>query len=269
MGAEPPYPSTLWPSTRLPPTLRSSAEQHWAPVRGERGDLRESALNSAREEVRDGDVLSGIVLCGGRSTRMGRDKARLALTEDETMLERAVRALALLTPDVRLACGLEPRYTELGRPLVLDRFDASGPLAGLESALSSAPAGLVIVVACDMPRLDARVLSALVDAARQRDLDVALLRSARGLEPLCGVWRTSMAHAVRAALDRGDRRVVAAFDTPLANGSLPRVAALEAADLQESDHAPELSDCAFNVNTPEDFERERASFQRAEKAEDA
>lgn len=195
---------------------------------------------------------SAVVLCGGLSSRMGVDKARLEL-DGLSLIARAVRVVQSITPHVRLACGSHPRYEDLGLPLVLDRIAGAGPLAGLEAALASAPEGFVIAVACDMPRIDAGALRALVTAAHERELDVALMRSPRGLEPLCAVWRTSMVHPLRAALERGERRVVAAFEIPLATGALPRVAAVEL------DAAIAREDCVLNVNTPAEFERARSS----------
>lgn len=199
-------------------------------------------------------ALSGVILCGGMSTRMGRDKAHL-LVGDETLIERALRIVSALTPDVVLACGREPRYADLGRPLVCDRFPGAGPLAGLEAALSAAPAGYVVVLACDMPRADARLLERLLQHARTHDLDVALSRSGAGVEPLCGVWSTSMAPHVRAALERGERGVQSLLlnPTPLANGSSPRIGVLD-----PEAGAGSQADFAFNVNTPHDLTLARA-----------
>jgi molybdopterin-guanine dinucleotide biosynthesis protein A len=197
--------------------------------------------------------LSALVLCGGASTRMGRDKARVDL-DGETLIERALRAVTAVAPDARLACGPKARYADLGVPLVCDRFAGAGPLAGLEAGLSAAPPGRVVVLACDMPHADARVLQRLLDHARDNDLDVAVLRSGRGIEPLCAVWSTTVAPLVRAALERGDYGVQALI------AALPRVGALAA------DPASSSGDCAANVNTPADLERERGQVPIAKKA---
>ena len=86
----------------------------------------------------------GVVLCGGQSRRMGRDKARLVL-EGETLVSRAIRALDAVSDEVVLATGERPRYPESGRRCVLDSVPDGGPLAGLagraRSALGSRPAG--------------------------------------------------------------------------------------------------------------------------------
>jgi molybdopterin-guanine dinucleotide biosynthesis protein A len=175
---------------------------------------------------------------------MGRDKARLAVGT-ETLIEHALRVVARVTPDVRLACGPTPRYADLGAPLVCDRVPGSGPLAGIEAGLASAPRGHVIVLACDMPRVDEKLLMALWQYARKHALDVTALRSERGVEPLCAIWSTALLPAVTAALARAElsvRDLIATF---------PRVGVIDA------DGNASVRDAAINVNTPEDLERER------------
>ncbi|MDZ4774957.1 MAG: molybdenum cofactor guanylyltransferase, partial [Planctomycetota bacterium] len=122
------------------------------------------------------------MLCGGRSSRMGSDKAGLAI-DGQSFLERALHVLDAVVTDVRIACGPTPRYLEYGRELVLDRAGDLGPLGGLEAALFSTRAEFVLALACDMPRVDSALLAELVDVAIARDLDVCVLRSTRGIEP--------------------------------------------------------------------------------------
>jgi molybdopterin-guanine dinucleotide biosynthesis protein A len=212
---------------------------------------------------RTSDLVLGVVLCGGASRRMGRDKAELVV-EGRTLLERAAATLASVAHEVVLACGPEPRYAHRGLELVLDRVPGGGPLAGLEAGLarlaergdgSERPEhpqcpqsnGWLVALACDMPRADARVLALLLERARARDLDVCLLASPDGLEPLCAVYRASCLEPVRAALAAGERRMVA-FHGRVAVGVLhtDELAPLGA----------ELAGSAANLNTPEELAAE-------------
>jgi molybdenum cofactor guanylyltransferase len=240
-------------------------EKGWIAERGAIGSPGDAGTDTKprhgaamRAACEAGSHLSGVVLCGGKSSRMGRDKAELAVGS-RSLLEHAAALLAQLTPDVRLACGSQARYAELKLPLVLDRVADAGPLAGLESALASARPGLVIAIACDMPRLEASVLQALVDRAHSGDLDVAMLCSERGLEPLCAVWSTRMSGAVRAALDARQFKMTSVFDAVLADGSKPRVGTIAVSALL-SGRLPTTESAAsalvLNVNTPEDYARE-------------
>ena len=120
---------------------------------------------------------------------MGSDKALLAL-EGRTLLERAVATLSAVADRVVLASGPTPRYADHGLEIALDRWHDAGPLAGLEAALSITPQGFAVVCACDMPRVDARLLGALLSRARDDRADVCLLRTSGGVEPLCGVYHT-------------------------------------------------------------------------------
>lgn len=197
--------------------------------------------------------VSGLVLCGGASRRMGADKALLALGE-LTLLERAVACLAHVAAPVRLACGERARYGELGLPLVCDRVAGGGPLAGIEAGLAAAAesdsGGYLCVLAVDMPRAHAALVAQLLERARADDLDACLLESASGPEPLCAVYHTRLLPRVRAALDAGERKVTS-FLAPAFGAQPARVAWLDV-------RACAADGAELNLNTPADLERERA-----------
>ena len=196
--------------------------------------------------------LTGVVLCGGKSLRMGSDKASLHLA-GATLLERAVELLDSIANETLLACGISARYADLGRPLVLDAYSDGGPLAGLEAALASSRTEWLAVIACDMPRAEGRVLLALLEHAEERGLDACLLETEKGVEPLCAVYHRRCLEPVRAALAAGERKVTAFFSvakpdhTPLIVGSL-----------LERELPDELAvlGVAVNLNTPADLDVE-------------
>lgn len=188
----------------------------------------------------------GIVLCGGASTRMGRDKAGVEL-ERMTLLGRALATLDELAAPVRLACGPAARYADSGRALCLDRWSDGGPLAGLEAGLAAAAPGPVCVVAVDIVLPSSAPLRQLLERLVAGDLDAALLASARGPEPLCGVYHTRVLPLVRAALERGERKVIRWHADALAGRAL-RIAWVPARELG-------LGDELLNLNTPEDLAR--------------
>jgi molybdopterin-guanine dinucleotide biosynthesis protein A len=171
---------------------------------------------------------------------MGRDKALLTLA-GTTLVERAVRALAAVTPRVLLASGSTPRYPELGLECVLDVERGAGPLAGLAAVLARLEQegiAYACVLACDMPNAPAPVFRALLGHARAQGTEVCLVSTAAGGEPLCGVYHVRVLPAVRAALARGERRMNAVHgDVRLALLSTERLG----------------PDCARNLNTPDEF----------------
>lgn len=135
-------------------------------------------------------ALHGLVLAGGRSTRMGRDKATLAY-HGRSQLETS---WALLAPRVT-SCFVSVRPDQVGDPLrarhpqIVDGPEGAGPAAGIVAAQRAHPQAAWLVLACDLPFLDAGTLDALL-AARDPDKLATAFRSAHdGLpEPLCAVY---------------------------------------------------------------------------------
>jgi molybdopterin-guanine dinucleotide biosynthesis protein A len=190
---------------------------------------------------------AGWVLTGGRSSRMGTDKA---------LLEVDGRPLALRVADeITKVCGSvtlvgDPaRYASLGLPVVPDRFADQGPLAGIEAALSASEADWNLVVACDMPSLNAASIEALFAEAEASPaidaIDVVVPEHSDGKrEPLCAVYHRRCAPAVREALDAGTRAVTAMQASLAAQSRLRYV---------RVDWPEEFA----NLNTPEDVTRYR------------
>lgn len=184
---------------------------------------------------------------------MGEDKARLELA-GRSLLERAIACLEPVSDRVLLACGAEPRYAWTGCDVVIDSFPGGGPLVGLEAALAAlvdTDAEWVAVLACDMPRVEAQVFAELLREAHTRELDVCMLASERGPEPLCAVYHRRCLAPLRAALARGERRVTGFHDEPVVEEG-PRTARRLAVGTMTASE-----DVVLNLNTPADLELER------------
>ena len=143
---------------------------------------------------------AGFVLVGGRSSRMGRDKALLrwnshALVEDVAAMVRSVAGNVALV-------GMPERYGSLGLECLPDVRPGLGPLAGIEAALASGRAELNLIAACDMPGIEAMWLRRLVREAGESGALCTMIRDVEGrVHPLCGVYRSECLPAVRRALD--------------------------------------------------------------------
>ena len=194
--------------------------------------------------VSQADV-TGLVLCGGASRRMGRDKALLEW-HGRSLIERALEALAPVAGERLLACGRSPRYEELGFSLVLDETEDGGPLAGLEAGLAAAQGAWVVAVACDMPRLTPGLVEGLLEHAGAADADGAVYEVDGRVEPLCGVYHRRCLPAVRASLAAGRRRMIDFWSGTTERGTPVRVLRLA---------SPNGSAFA-NLNTPDDLARE-------------
>ncbi|MGE0865138.1 MAG: molybdenum cofactor guanylyltransferase [Vicinamibacterales bacterium] len=159
-------------------------------------------------------TISGIVLCGGQSRRMGMDKAALPFG-DETLLQRAVRVAGTVAGKVIIvARGDQELIREdfRGVPvrIVHDAVADQGPLAGLAAGLSASATGISIVIACDMPLIRTAVLQRLIDELGEADACVAVVDGRPS--PLCAVYRSAVAGAATELLAGGERRVTALLD---------------------------------------------------------
>jgi molybdopterin-guanine dinucleotide biosynthesis protein A len=153
--------------------------------------------------------LTGLVLAGGSSRRMGRDKARLEL-DGRDLIGLVVDRLSAICGEV-LIVGTDPTpYSDLGAGLVADVFPGVGVLGGLHAGLRAASCELALAVGCDMPFLDTELLLAFAGWAE--GYDVALLRQDRQVEPLHAAYRRTCIEAMEEAIRAGDRRVVSFFE---------------------------------------------------------
>lgn len=144
------------------------------------------------------------VLVGGRSSRMGTDKAFLN-TGKGPLAAHVAELAAEVCPAVTLV-GDPTLYASLGFPVIPDNHTGLGPLGGIEAALKASPAEWNLIVACDMPALDAVLLESLFTAAE--GFDCALPQHPDGrLEPLCAVYNKRGHAAIEAALAAGIRKV--------------------------------------------------------------
>jgi molybdopterin-guanine dinucleotide biosynthesis protein A len=179
----------------------------------------------------------GLLLSGGASQRMQRDKAQLSYAGEPQLL-RAWRVLSAVTErafvSVRETQRDEPLRAQL--PQLVDSYDAVGPAAGILSAQDAYPEAAWLVIACDLPRLDEATLRTLI-AARDpaKDATVFTSRFDDLPEPLCALWEPS-SHA----------RLKTRFD---AGSYCPRKA------LIQSDIVllPAPGEALDNINTPEEF----------------
>lgn len=193
-------------------------------------------------------VVSGCILCGGASRRMGTDKADLQVGS-RTLLEQAICELDPLCGEVLLASGNRKRETEAGLRCILDETPGAGPLAGIAAALAAASGEYLCVLACDMPGVETRHYQRLLDEMKNRDLDACWFRTAGRDEPLFAVYGKNCLPAMRASLAAGRNKVMEFHEQPGPEGRALLTGTLELS-LEEST-------CSRNLNTPEDLARER------------
>ncbi len=157
----------------------------------------------------------GAVLAGGRSRRMGRDKALIEF-DGTTLLARAVGVLESVFERVVVVAPADRDYERQGFEVAPDVEAGKGPLGGLRTALELAAGDPVFLLACDLPLVEAPVVRWIVEAAvaranadeRGRLADVTLVVDGAGPQPLCALWAASSLPSVMEALEAGDRSVI-------------------------------------------------------------
>ena len=183
-------------------------------------------------------ALRGLVLAGGLSSRMQRDKAALPYagrSQLDRVFELVSRHVDHVLVSVRAGQAADPARAHL--PLLIDAVDGEGPMIGIRSALAADPHAAWLVVACDLPFLSDTTLSHLI-AQRDPARTATAYRSAHdGLpEPLCAIFEPGAAVGLAAAQGHGrhcPRKFLINADTRLLDPLDPR--ALD------------------NVNTPEEY----------------
>lgn len=195
-------------------------------------------------------LVSGAVVAGGRSRRMGRDKRHLDV-DGVALLARAVAAVSAVADDVHVIVAADEDLTDLavlaaGAQLHRDRRQDQGPLAGLEVALTRAAHEVVVVLAGDHPYGEPAVLRLLASRlAETPDALAATIVTDRGPQPLVAAYRRAALTQVVAHLDAGERRATVFLD------ALEPIR-VDAADWQALDPAGRT---ALDVDTPDDVAR--------------
>jgi len=154
-------------------------------------------------------LIEGFILAGGESSRMGRDKALLELS-GEALIVRTARLVESASERCTVV-GDSVRLEGFELDVIEDEFPGAGPLGGIATALRSSEVEWNLIVACDLPYLTREWLEFLIEHAVQSDSDAVLPMNQRGAEPLCAMYHKRAESAIRAALDRGVRKVTDAL----------------------------------------------------------
>jgi len=200
------------------------------------------------------EEVSAFVLAGGRSSRMGADKALLTLG-GESLLAIALRNAQAVCPQPAIV-GAAARYAAFGR-VVDDRITGCGPLGGIHAALYATTSELNVILSVDLPLMVPDFLRWLVGQADRGEELITVPRIHGRCEPLCAVYRRATLPVVEQALREGDFKVDRIFG---------RVSTRYAGEAEV--RAAGFADGIFrNVNTPEDYVRVKGLVQPSRAAQ--
>ncbi|MBE3581881.1 MAG: molybdenum cofactor guanylyltransferase [Thermoanaerobacteraceae bacterium] len=193
----------------------------------------------------------GIALAGGKSSRMGTNKALLSVGR-ETMLGTIVSVLKSLFPETLVVTNEPELYRDLGVKLVGDIFPGMGPLGGIHAGLVVSSFWHNFVVACDMPFLEPGLIAYMLEQAE--GYDVVVPRLGGYLQPLHAVYSKGCLPAIEDCLRKGVTKIIAFYPEV-------RVRYIEGEVLQRHGDPAEIF---FNINTPADLEWARSRAREGE-----
>jgi molybdenum cofactor guanylyltransferase len=192
--------------------------------------------------------VGGFVLAGGKSSRMGRDKALLEIN-GSSLIARAARLLQSVTGDPMII-GSTSLYKSLGTPIVADDWPGHGPLGGMATALRVSRAPWNLIIACDLPYLTRAWLDFLIERAMKSKADAVVPMNERGPEPLCAMYHKNAENRIRSAVEGGVHKVTESF------------ARLRVEYVEPREWKAFASEGLLfkNVNSPADYEEAKVRF---------
>ena len=186
-------------------------------------------------------TISAIILAGGQSRRMGRDKALIDY-QGRPIIAHVIDTLRTLSDDVIVVSNRSDLYGPFGARVVADYNPPCGPLGGIAAGLRAAQHELAVVVACDMPFLNVDLLRWLIDLAA--GYDAVVPQTGNEFEPLHAVYRRDCYGPIVQRIEHGERRVISFFaDVRLRPVPEPEWRALDPAGRS-----------LINLNTPDDVD---------------
>ncbi len=149
--------------------------------------------------------VAAFILAGGKSTRMGSDKAFIML-DGRTLLARALEVARSVAHDVRIV-GDAAKYAAFA-PVLEDVFRECGPLGGIHAALRASQTELNLILAVDVPFVSRTFLQYLISRARSTPSAwVTVARTSEGWQPLCAIYRREFADVAETALRAGRYKI--------------------------------------------------------------
>lgn len=151
----------------------------------------------------------GVILAGGKSSRMGKNKALLPIL-GKPVIQHVAKTLSRCTEEVFVIANNPSDYSFLKLPIYPDRYVHIGPLGGMESALYHIKADCYVFAACDMPFLNTDVYNILLSKLESYDAVIPIYNQYE--HPMCGIYRNSIFHQVQTQIRKNDLKLKRLLD---------------------------------------------------------
>ena len=185
--------------------------------------------------------MNAVILVGGKSSRMGTNKAFLEL-KGKTFIELQIELLREMFDEISISANTPSEYEYLNLPIFKDIYPGKGPLGGIYTSLINSSSLHTFMLACDMPFVGSELIKHLKDLTKE--YDVVIPKSENGLEPLHAFYSKNCIEPIKRELDENNLRIRSFF--PQVN-----VKIVELDSLASSDH---FKNSIKNLNTMADYE---------------
>jgi len=190
--------------------------------------------------------ITGIILCGGKSSRMLTNKALLKLNV-RTVIEIIAETMKSIFSEVLISTNGIDDYKYLNLPLIKDIFTHKGPLAGIHSALKYSSTEKNFIISCDMPLISKEMIKYI--ASYKSDKKIILPETEGRIQQLCGIYSKSLLPGIEEIIldSEKDRNI---------KGSIYDLIERVSADIVNVESLTFYDKNYFlNMNTPEDYEQ--------------
>ncbi len=193
---------------------------------------------------------TGIILCGGKNSRMGKNKALLKLG-NQTIIEHIVESLQAICSEILLSTNTN-ELDFLPYQKVADKTNNLGPIAGFESTLTKSETAHNLIVSCDTPFVSAELLSYLLQLSQ--NYDVVLPSFNNHLQPMIGYFNKNVLKIIEQQVNKGNRKPINIFE----NANMLEVEITEELNFYNKH-------LFFNINTKEEYEEAKRIYQSISK----
>lgn len=203
---------------------------------------------------------TAIILTGGKSTRMGYDKALLKLNS-VTLLERTINLVTPQFGKIILSVNEKNLYPNLHFEKAVDRYQGFGPLIGIYSALSESKTDKNFIISCDMPYQDEKFISFMLEHKSEKDVIIPVENGK--MHPLCGIYSKKILPSLEIFIQinlPADLNVSGKVKS-LSIKNFLKSQSVEYVDVEKeyANYEPKLF---FNINTMEDYEKVKTDFEK-------
>ncbi len=185
--------------------------------------------------------MTAVILAGGKSSRMGSNKAFLKLN-GKTFIELQIELLRKMFDEIIISANSPSEYEYLNLPILKDLYPDKGPLAGIYTSLINSNSFYTFMLACDMPFVDLKLIKHLQNLIQE--YDVVIPKSKKGLEPLHAFYSTNCIDPIKKELDANNLRIISFL--PHVNVKIVELDSLTVSD--------SFKNSIKNLNTRDEYE---------------